>query len=312
MAKRKIAIIGLGKISLDQHLPVIEASDQFELAAVVSQRGLSHHGLPSFKTPMDLYKALPEIEVVTINTPPRIRHALAREALDAGKDVLLEKPPAATLSEFADLKTQAEKLDRVLFATWHSQYNPAVDATKALLADIGVDKLSIHWREDVRKWHPGQDWVWQPGGFGVFDPGINALSILVRILPFSPFVHQAELTYPANQQTPIAASIIFSSADPSNPALTAEFDWREQGQEIWQILIDLKDGRKAKLVQGGATLWIDETTVVDAPKEEYRRIYDHFANLLNERQSDADGTPLTLIADAMLIGERHTTTSFNW
>ena len=33
------------------------------------------------------------------------------------------------------------------------------------------------------RWHPGQEWIWQAGGFGVFDPGINALSIVTRILP---------------------------------------------------------------------------------------------------------------------------------
>ncbi len=37
-------------------------------------------------------------------------------------------------------------------------------------------------KEDVRRWHPGQDWIWEAGGFGVFDPGINALSILTEVL----------------------------------------------------------------------------------------------------------------------------------
>jgi hypothetical protein len=45
--------------------------------------------------------------------------------------------------------------------------------------------VEIVWHEDVRKWHPGQQWIWEPGGFGVFDPGINALSIATRIFPAS-------------------------------------------------------------------------------------------------------------------------------
>lgn len=312
MAKRKIAIVGLGKISLDQHQPVIQASDAFELAAVVSQRGLSHGGLPSFKTPEELYRKMPEVEVVALNTPPGVRHVLAREALDAGKDVLLEKPPAATLTEFFDLKAHAEKLGRVLFATWHSQYNPAVEQTRMLLSESGVRSLRIEWREDVRKWHPGQDWVWQPGGFGVFDPGINALSILVRILPFTAFVHQADLTYPANRQTPIAAKITFSSTQPANPLLTADFDWREEGQEIWHMLIETADGQQARLFNGGTALSVDDALIIEAPNEEYRLIYAHFAKLLDQRQSDVDGAPLSLVADAMLIGQRQTTESFEW
>ena len=104
MSKRKIAIIGLGKISQDQHVPVIGASDAFELAAIVSTRGLGHGNVPVFKTPAELYRALPEIGVVAVNTPPGVRHTIAHEALAAGKDVLLEKPPATTLSELADLE----------------------------------------------------------------------------------------------------------------------------------------------------------------------------------------------------------------
>jgi D-galactose 1-dehydrogenase len=47
--------------------------------------------------------------------------------------------------------------------------------------------VNVIWREDVRVWHPGQDWIWQPGGLGVFDPGINALSIITHILPARSF-----------------------------------------------------------------------------------------------------------------------------
>ncbi|MGI9450066.1 MAG: Gfo/Idh/MocA family protein [Geminicoccaceae bacterium] len=312
MTKRKIAIIGLGKISLDQHVPVIEGGDDFELAAVVSQRGLSHQNAPSFKTPAELFRAMPEIDVVAVNTPPGVRHAIAREALDHRKEVLLEKPPAATVTEIDDLKAHAESLDRVLFSTWHSQFNPAVERARTLLSKSGVRSLRIEWREDVRKWHPGQDWVWEAGGFGVFDPGINALSILVHALPFTAFVKKAALTYPANRQTPITAKLAFSSTAPSAPTLCANFDWREQGQEIWQMLIETADGQKAKLFKGGRALEIDDQLIVDEPNQEYQRIYARFSELLDQRQSDVDDAPLRLVADAMLVGERHVTDAFSW
>lgn len=312
MPRRKIAIIGLGKISMDQHVPIIDTSDEFELAAIVSQRGLSHGNIPSFKTPADLYQALPEIDAVAVNTPPGARHLIAREALDVGKDVLLEKPPAATLAELSDLEAHAEKLGRVLFATWHSQFNPAVDEAKALFARSGLRSLRIEWREDVRKWHPGQDWVWEPGGFGVFDPGINALSILTRILPFQAFVKSAELSFPANRQTPIAAKLAFSSSDPSSPDLSADFDWRETGGETWHMLAETADGQHVHLSQGGAALSVNDNLIVEAPKEEYRRIYMHFSDLLKRRESDVDGAPLCLVADAMLLGRRQMTDSFDW
>jgi D-galactose 1-dehydrogenase len=310
MTKRKIAIIGLGKISQDQHVPVIGASDAFELAAIVSTRGLGHGNIPVFKTPAELYRAMPDVGVVAVNTPPGVRHPIAHEALTAGKDVLLEKPPATTLSELADLEAFAQEQKRVLFATWHSIFNPAVDEARALIAKSGLRSLHIEWREDVKKWHPGQDWVWEPGGFGVFDPGINALSIFATIMPTVPFVKSAELTYPSNRQTPIGVKLTLSDA--KGTQLSADFDWRERGDEKWHMMIELANGKSARLFKGGAALSLDGKTIVEAPSEEYQRIYRRFAGLLEERRSDVNVAPLRLVADAMLLGRRLTTDAFNW
>src|SRR3954453_5827538 len=95
----KIGIIGLGKIAQDQHLPVIAKSPRFELAATVSQRGMTHSTVPSFRIPAEMYAAVPDLDAVAICTPPAVPHSIAVEALAAGKHVLLEKPPAATVAE---------------------------------------------------------------------------------------------------------------------------------------------------------------------------------------------------------------------
>src|SRR5690606_30272204 len=132
------------------------------------------------------------------------------------------------------------------------------------------------------------------------------------ILPFAPFVKAAELTYPANRQTPIAAKLAFGSAAASAPTLTADFDWREQGDEKWHMHIETADGQKLRLYKGGAALEVDGKLVVEAPSEEYERIYAHFADLLASGKSDVDGSPLRLVADAMLVGKRATTEAFDW
>ncbi len=84
MAKHKIAVIGVGKIAIDQHLPVIDKSKDFEVAATVSGRGIQHRDLPVFKTAAEFYAAMPEVKLVAICTPPGVRHAYVREAIDAG------------------------------------------------------------------------------------------------------------------------------------------------------------------------------------------------------------------------------------
>ena len=312
MAKRKIAVIGVGKIAQDQHLPVIDASEDFELAATVSTRGLGHNGKPVFKTPAELYAAMPEIDLVSICTPPGIRHQYVREALDAGKDVMMEKPPTTTISELDDLIAHAKRLDRVLYQTWHSQYNPAVDRTKAILLEQGVISARIDWRESVRKWHPGQDWVWEPGGFGVCDPGINALSIFTKVMPFPVFVSASKLSFPANRQTPIDVEITFKSGQVHQPKLSAGFNWLEESGEIWTIRFETGTGDIIKLEGGGRNLTINDELVLQHGDSEYAAMYDRFADLLEAHESDVDAAPLRLMSDVFLMGARENTEAFEW
>jgi D-galactose 1-dehydrogenase len=314
MKQYKIAVVGLGKIAEDQHLPVIAGSDRFLLAGTASQRGVSQPGVPSFPALADLLAAVPDIDVVAICTPPGARHAIARLALAAGKHVLLEKPPTPTVSEFEDLAVAAKEAERVIFATWHSQYNAAVDEARARLAGRRIRSLFIDWKEDVRRWHPGQEWIWHAGGFGVFDPGINALSILTKIMPAPVFVRQANLVYPANRDTPIAATLVFSSPaqESSQSRLGAEFDWRQTGDQTWTITIVTDEGRTLALTGGGARLAVDGAVVVEEPMAEYEAIYRRFADLLDSSTSDMDGAPFELVSDAFLVAKRHSTDAFDW
>ncbi len=312
MQSRSIAVIGIGKIAQDQHLPVIDKGSDFELSATVSTRGLAYGKVPVFRSPADLYQALPEVGIVAICTPPGVRHRLVREALDAGKDVLMEKPPTTTISEFDDLVAHARAGKRVLFQTWHSRYNAAVARAKAILKREGVASLRIDWRESVRKWHPGQDWVWEPGGFGVFDPGINALSILTEILPFPVFVESARISFPANRQAPVDAELTFKISGAGGPKMSAGLNWLEESGEIWTIAIETAKGTRLKLERGGTVLTVNGRLTVEAPSEEYERIYEHFARLLDKRRSETDGSPLRLAADAFLLGARENAAPFAW
>jgi D-galactose 1-dehydrogenase len=312
MARKKIAVIGIGKIAIDQHLPVIDKSKDFEVAATVSTRMVAHRDLPVFKTPAELYAKMPEIELVAICTPPGVRHAFVREAIDAGKHILMEKPPTPTISELDDLVAHAKKKKRILFQTWHSRYNEAVDATKKILKKDGVKSVRIDWRESVRKWHPGQDWVWEPGGFGVCDPGINALSIFTKILPFPVFVEAAKLKFPANRQTPVDVELKFKSAEKHQPALSAGFNWLEESGEIWTVAITTLRGDELLLEKGGTVLKVNGAVVIENPSEEYERIYEHFAKLLKKGKSDVTDEPLRLLADAFLLGSRENVEDFHW
>lgn len=103
----KLAIVGVGKIVRDQHLPSIANNADFELIATASRHG-TVEGIPSFTTIEAMLDAVPEIDAVSLCMPPQYRYEAAYKALSAGKHVFLEKPPGATLSEVADLENLAK------------------------------------------------------------------------------------------------------------------------------------------------------------------------------------------------------------
>ncbi len=300
--------MGYGKIAKDQHVPAIAKTDGAELVAIVSSRRDSPDGIPVFSSLLELAESDIAVDAVALCTPPKGRADIAREALSRGWHVLLEKPPGATLMEVEHLTRYANSTGRTLFATWHAQYNAAVDKAATFLADQEISSFAIDWRENVRKWHPGQTWLWQAGGFGVFDPGINALSIATKIIPVDFHVDQASLFVAENHQAPIAANISFSGAFAKNAS--AEFDFRTTGDEIWTIEVKTKT-HLLRLEQGGSLLKINGETVLEQhADQEYSMIYARFVELMQNGQSDVDLAPLKLTADAFMIGERHNVAPF--
>ena len=253
-----VLLVGVGTIARDQHIPVMAKDARFRLVGVVSTSGAKVDGVPTFPTQAHAFAALPHIDAVANCTPPGPRRASAAEALAAGKHVLLEKPPTATVSELRELDRFARVSGRTLMTAWHAQHNESLDRARALLAGKLLASLDIQWRENVRTWHPGQEWVWDAGNFGVFDPGINALSALTKIVPAPLFVRSATLDYPSNKQTPVAARLNFSSDGAAKDAsLVAEFDWLKEGAHIWRIDIAAQGGPALTLTfmlgEGGIT-----------------------------------------------------------
>lgn len=292
----RIALVGIGKIALDQHVPALKASPDWTLAATVSRHG-TVEGVPSFTSIDDMLAAHPEVEAVSLCLPPVPRFAAAQAVLRAGRHLMLEKPPGATLSEVHVLQDMAQQAGVTLFATWHSRMALGVAAAKAWLAGRTVRGGHITWREDVRKWHPGQDWILEAGGMGVFDPGINALSILTEILSGPVHLTGAELEVPSNRQAPIAARMSLSQG------IGVDLDFRQEGPQTWDIELQT-DGGALTLRMGGNILEIDGKPVEgqDDIMQEYPALYARMARLVSQGQSDADLSPMVLVADAFTRG----------
>ena len=307
---RKIALVGIGKIALDQHVPAIEKSNDWELAATVSRSG-KVAGIEAFIDMETMLAKRPDIECVSFALPPVPRFDYAAMAIAAGRHVMLEKPPGATIAECYALEGMAHQAGVSIFTTWHSREARAVDDARDWIKGREIDRIQITWRENVRQWHPGQDWIFETGGMGVFDPGINALSILTKIFPDPISVERALLKVPKNRETPIEVELSFRHA---RTHIAAHFDFLKQGEQVWDIEIEA-GGECLRLSEGGANLSVNG----QAPKSdafdlegEYPRLYAQFAKLVDQSRSDFDIMPLVHVIDAFGRGKIEYVEEFNW
>ncbi|BBQ02232.1 dehydrogenase (plasmid) [Burkholderia sp. SFA1] len=297
----KLGVVGIGKIARDQHLPAIAAQQGFELVACAS-RNASVEGVRNYEDIGALLAAEPSLDAISLCAPPQVRYEQALAALEAGKHVMLEKPPGASVSEVVALHDIARARGCTLFASWHSRAASAVEPARAWLASKEAGALrsvEVRWKEDVRRWHPGQQWIWEPGGLGVFDPGINALSIVTRILPHEVALRAATLTTPSDTSTPIAAEL--DCVATNGAPVRAVFDWRHGPVEEWDIDIETDAGRLS-MREGGKRLSIAGKDIVLPAEREYPALYERFHELVATKQSDVDVRPLALVADAFLTG----------
>ncbi len=303
----RLGLVGLGKIARDQHLPAIAAADGIDLVAVASRNAVAG-GVNNYRDLEAMLVGEPDLDAIVFCQPPQARFDAAQTALVAGKHVFLEKPPGTTVSEAQMLVAVAAQQGVTLFAGWHSRHASAVATAKAWVAAHTVQRVDIVWKEDVRHWHPGQEWIWEPGGFGVFDPGINALSILTEIIGAPVRLIDAELETPVNRAAPIAARLAMMTA--GGVPIAADFDWRQTGPQAWDIEV-AADGHRLRLSHGGNRLSIDGVLQDTGPEREYPGLYRRFVDLIHDGASDVDLTPLQLVADAFLRSQSRTTAAFD-
>jgi len=138
----RVAVAGAGSFGKN-HLRVyreLEAAGQgvVLVAAVEPSPALaaSHaakYGIPVFATVEALLAADLELDAATVAVPTVHHHDVAAALLDAGLDLLVEKPLAATLAEADDLLARAAKGNRILQPGHLERFNPAVLAVEPRL-----------------------------------------------------------------------------------------------------------------------------------------------------------------------------------
>jgi UDP-N-acetylglucosamine 3-dehydrogenase len=183
-----IAFLGCGKIakshskllqSIDSSLPRYYASRSVERAAAFCK---DVGGTGSFGT-YDAAINSSDVEVVFICTPPDSHLDLARKSLEAGKHVIVEKPPFFSLADFDQVASLASNRNRQLIVAENYFYKPLAVVLRKLLAEEVVGTpLFIH--INALKKQKTEDWRNDPDVVGrgaLFEGGIHWVNLLANL-----------------------------------------------------------------------------------------------------------------------------------
>lgn len=166
-------LIGYGLSGRIFHAPFIESSDGFELGGVNSRNPeavLAKH--PHVKVNAESRALLddPDLELIVITAPNPLHFPLARDALLAGKHVLLEKPAVTRLEHMEALAKLAHGNDLVLSVYQNRRYDGDFLRLRQLIDSRDLGGLKhLDSRYDRFRPHPQKRWREQPGeGSGIF------------------------------------------------------------------------------------------------------------------------------------------------
>jgi predicted dehydrogenase len=194
----RLGIIGLGLIWIRVHRPILETmKDLFEPVAFcdISQerRVAIAQDFPGAAVLSDYQSLLklPEVEAVLILTPIPLNAPTALAAINAGKDVIMEKPIARSVAEGQALVAAARRAGRRLFVAEQFAYRQAEDILAGILASGEIGELVL-WervqhleadtaqgalRYDSTPWRKTADF---PLGT-LFDGGIHLIAALTKV-----------------------------------------------------------------------------------------------------------------------------------
>jgi predicted dehydrogenase len=128
----RVGVVGVGALG-QHHARVYAGLAGAELVGVYDAEGsraeevAARHSCRSFR---HLRELLPEVDAVSVAVPTVDHHRVAALVLDAGKDVLVEKPMTKTLGEADDLIARASRKGALLQVGHIERFNPAVDVLR--------------------------------------------------------------------------------------------------------------------------------------------------------------------------------------
>lgn len=211
MKKTKIGIIGLGGIAQVIHLPILNKIKDVEIVAICDKelpkaRTLAQkHGVKSFyKDPEEMLKMEDSIEAVLIATNTDAHKDIAIKALNAGKDVLVERPIARNYDEAKAVVDSAKRKKRKLMVGMNSRFRNDVIFAKNFIKEKELGEIyhiRAGWlkaKSSDKKWFTEKE---KSGGGVLLDNGIAMLDMGLWMLDFPEIKSVSAVNYYHNSKS---------------------------------------------------------------------------------------------------------------
>src|SRR5450755_4303752 len=169
-----VGLVGFGLAGRAFHAQVVRPTPGLRLAAIVQRSGNeAAERYPDVRVVRSVAELLGvrEIRLVVIATPNETHAPIARECLEAGRDVVVDKPFATTLAEAGELVELAKKLGRLITVYQNRRYDGDFQAIRQIVADGTLGRI-IRFETNYDRFRPDLKpgaWREQPGpGSGIF------------------------------------------------------------------------------------------------------------------------------------------------
>ena len=140
----EVGLIGYGLAGRAFHAPVIRAVPGMRLAAILQRKGNeAAEKYPDVRIvrSLDELLAMREIRLTVIATPNDTHYSLARQCLEAGRDVVVDKPFTTTLDEARSLVEFAEKARRLITVYQNRRYDGDFQAIRELVGNGTLGRI---------------------------------------------------------------------------------------------------------------------------------------------------------------------------
>jgi predicted dehydrogenase len=135
----------------------------------------------------------PDVDAVVIAVPPRFHLDLTRQALAAGKHVLVEKPAYMGMADYETVRAARDQTGRVVLVGENDHYKPLAMCLRRVIADGAIGEMVFaHFTSIAKRLKAADDWrndEAMAGGDAFFEEGIHWLHLAGSLGPTITTVH---------------------------------------------------------------------------------------------------------------------------